>query len=104
MKIKDTEIKVVQGDITELKVEAIVNAANNKLVMGGGVANYIFDAVERRVVGGVAIVRGEQHRRHIQRHGHIQREGATRAAVAVRERVNLLVHPVEAPDQKQRVA
>jgi O-acetyl-ADP-ribose deacetylase (regulator of RNase III)/ADP-ribose pyrophosphatase YjhB (NUDIX family) len=41
MKIKDTEIKIVQGDITELKVEAIVNAANNKMVMGGGVAGAI---------------------------------------------------------------
>lgn len=41
MKIKNTEVVIVQGDITELKAEAIVNAANNKLAMGGGLAGAI---------------------------------------------------------------
>jgi len=41
MKIKDTEILITKGDITESNNEAIVNAANNEFYMGGGVAGAI---------------------------------------------------------------
>jgi O-acetyl-ADP-ribose deacetylase (regulator of RNase III) len=40
-KSQKLEIKIVQGDITEQDVNAIVNAANNHLWMGAGVAGAI---------------------------------------------------------------
>jgi len=39
--VKNTLIKIVQGDITDLGTDVIVNAANAQLILGGGVAGAI---------------------------------------------------------------
>jgi O-acetyl-ADP-ribose deacetylase (regulator of RNase III) len=41
IKVKNSLIKLVQGDITELDTDVIVNAANAQLILGGGVAGAI---------------------------------------------------------------
>jgi O-acetyl-ADP-ribose deacetylase (regulator of RNase III) len=39
--IGNSTMRLVQGDITELAVDAVVNAANAQLILGGGVAGAI---------------------------------------------------------------
>ena len=39
--VKNSKIKLVQGDITEMETDTIVNAANAQLILGGGVAGAI---------------------------------------------------------------
>lgn len=58
-KLGKIEIKLVQGDITEQEVDAVVNAANNHLWMGVGVAG----AIERK--GGVEIEKEAMSKRPI---------------------------------------
>ena len=41
VKVNNTDLLLLQGDITELEVDVIVNAANKDLVLGSGVAGAI---------------------------------------------------------------
>ena len=57
------EIEIVQGDITKVKAEAIVNAANNRFWMGSGVAGAIKSAggdnIEKEAVNKGPVMTGE---------------------------------------------
>ena len=68
-KVKHSTIELVQGDITELETNAIVNAANSALQLGGGVAGAIArkggakiqeecDRIGGTFVGGAVITTG----------------------------------------------
>lgn len=69
IQIRNTEVILIQGDITECETEAIVNAANSELVLGSGVAGAIYkkggsiiqeecNAIGGCPVGGAAVTSG----------------------------------------------
>ncbi|MCE4599052.1 MAG: macro domain-containing protein [Desulfurococcales archaeon] len=59
----DRILVVIEGDITELKVDAIVNPANSLMLMGGGVAGAIKrkggEVIEREAVRSAPVPIGE---------------------------------------------
>ena len=85
------KIVLQQGDLTEMDADAIVNAANNDLQLGGGVAGTIRrkggDAIQRECdavgsipIGGAAITTGGQLRaRHVIHAASMQLGGETTA-------------------------
>ena len=86
-----SKIVLLQGDLTEMDVDAVVNAANNDLQLGGGVAGAIrrkggpeiqaeCDAIGSIPVGGAAITSGGRLKaRHVIHAASMQLGGATTA-------------------------
>ncbi|MGH9729796.1 MAG: macro domain-containing protein [Candidatus Acidiferrales bacterium] len=85
------KIVLLQGDLTEIDADVIVNAANNDLHLGGGVAGAIrckggeqiqreCDAIGSVPVGGAAITSGGRLKaRHVIHAASMQLGGATTA-------------------------
>jgi O-acetyl-ADP-ribose deacetylase (regulator of RNase III) len=85
------KIILMQGDLTEMDVDAIVNAANNDLQLGGGVAGAIRrkggEAIQRECdvigsvpVGGAAITTGGNLRARFVIHAASMQLGGTTTA------------------------
>src|SRR2546426_12103252 len=87
----EEKIILTHGDLTEMETDAIVNAANNDLILGGGVAGAIrrkggesiqreCDAIGSIPVGGAAITSGGKLKaRHVIHAASMELGGQTTA-------------------------
>jgi O-acetyl-ADP-ribose deacetylase (regulator of RNase III) len=91
----EEKIVLLEGDLTEMDVEAIVNAANNDLQLGGGVAGAIrkkggegiqreCDAIGSIPIGGAAITSGGKLRARYVIHAASMQLGGETTARALR--------------------
>jgi len=84
-KFENLTVLLIQGDITELKVDAIVNAANSYLKHGGGVAG----AIVRK--GGRIIQ--EESDRYVREHGPVP-VGGVAVTSAGKLKAKYVIHTV----------
>jgi O-acetyl-ADP-ribose deacetylase len=88
-------VEILQGDLTEMDTEAIVNAANNDLQLGGGVAGAIrrkggpkiqveCDEIGPVPVGGAAITSGGNLKARYVIHAASMQLGGTTSAQSLR--------------------
>jgi O-acetyl-ADP-ribose deacetylase (regulator of RNase III) len=95
MKSFSEKIAIEQGDLTEMATDAIVNAANNDLILGGGVAGAIRrkggDVIQQECneigsipVGYAAITTGGKLKARFVIHAASMRLGGTTTAEALR--------------------
>jgi O-acetyl-ADP-ribose deacetylase len=88
-------IEILQGDLTEMDTDAIVNAANNDLKLGGGVAGAIrrkggaeiqaeCDAIGTIPVGGAALTSGGKLKARYVIHAASMELGGRTSATALR--------------------
>jgi putative ATPase len=78
-------LRVVQGDITEEEVDAVVNAANEQLAHGGGVAGAIVRAGGREIQ--------DESRQWVREHGDVPTGGAAITG-AGRLKARYVIHAV----------